>query len=280
MRRGSGATLDEPIVDVVEGEDVVSAEPWSARARGLARHARRARQSAEVVEEALQEPTPRRRWRGRRSKDAVESLAEAAVAAIEPPKRSRRWPKLLLLVAGLAAAILGLRKARAAGALGSGSAAAASGPIEETVEVDVPVRTAYDQWTQFEEFPSFMGGVEEVRQLDDTNLHWVAKVGGRRREWDARIVEQVPDQRIAWTSTGGVRNGGVVTFAPLDEGRTRVSVSMDFEPDAPIEAIGHRLGLDRRRVRADLERFRELIESRGQETGAWRGTVTDGQPSG
>jgi uncharacterized membrane protein len=145
--------------------------------------------------------------------------------------------------------------------------------VEQGIEVDVPVRTAYDQWTQFEEFPRFMGGVESVQQLDDTHLRWVAEIGGVRREWDAEITEQVPDMRIAWCSTTGARNAGVVTFHKLDEGRSKVMLQLDFDPDGLLEQAGDKLGVVRRRAEGDLERFKEFIEGRGAETGAWRGEV-------
>ena len=145
--------------------------------------------------------------------------------------------------------------------------------VESTIEVNVPVTTAYNQWTQFEEFPSFMEGVKEVRQLDDRHLHWVAEVGGEREEWDAEIVDQHPDERVAWRATSGPPNSGVVTFDPVDSGTTRVKVRFDWEPEGLKEKAGAALGLDERRVEGDLERFRDLIESRGVETGAWRGEV-------
>jgi uncharacterized membrane protein len=146
--------------------------------------------------------------------------------------------------------------------------------VQESIEVGVPVRTAYNQWTQFEEFPRFMEGVEQVRQEGDTNLHWVASVAGKEHEWDARITEQIPDERVAWTSEGGKGNAGVVTFHRLADDRTRVTVQMDWEPEGVVEKAGGALGFDSRRVKGDLQRFKELIESRGQETGAWRGEVT------
>jgi uncharacterized membrane protein len=148
--------------------------------------------------------------------------------------------------------------------------------IEKSVDVNVPVRTAYDQWTQFEEFPRFMESVESVTQIDDTNLHWVARVGGRRKEWDARITEQSSDQRIAWTSTEGARNAGVVTFHRIDDNRTRVMLQLDAEPEGVIESVGSAVGVLEREVEGDLERFKEFIESRGAETGAWRGEVRQG----
>ena len=145
--------------------------------------------------------------------------------------------------------------------------------IEETIEVDVPVRTAYNQWTQFEEFPQFMEGVESVQQVDDTHLVWSAEVGGKKEEWRAEITEQHPDHRVAWKATEGRDNAGVVTFHQIDESTTRVAVQMDWEPDGFIEAAGSAVGADSRRVQGDLKRFKELIESRGAETGAWRGEV-------
>ena len=145
--------------------------------------------------------------------------------------------------------------------------------IEESITVDVPVRTAYDQWTQFEEFPQFMEGIEEIRQHDDTTLHWKASFGGRQHEWHAKITEQTPDQRVAWKSEDGKFNAGVVTFHRLGDNQTRIMVQMDWEPDGVLEQVGGALGLDSRRVRADLERFKQLIEERGEPTGAWRGEV-------
>jgi uncharacterized membrane protein len=145
--------------------------------------------------------------------------------------------------------------------------------IEESVEVNVPVRTAYDQWTQFEEFPRFMEGVESIRQIDDTHLHWVAEIAGQRREWDAEITEQHPDERIAWTSTSGQRNAGVVTFHRLADDRTKVMLQIDHDPDGLLDKAGDALGLVRRQAKGDLTRFKELIEARGEASGGWRGDV-------
>ena len=145
--------------------------------------------------------------------------------------------------------------------------------IEQSIDVNVPVQVAYNEWTQFEEFPQFMGGVESVTQIDDTHLRWVAEIAGKREEWTAEITEQVPDQRIAWTSTSGNKQGGVVNFHRLDDSQTRVLVSMDYEPEGIVEKAGAMVGLDDRQVKKDLERFKELIEKRGGETGAWRGSV-------
>jgi uncharacterized membrane protein len=149
-----------------------------------------------------------------------------------------------------------------------------------SIDVDVPVRTAYDQWTQFEEFPRFMEGVESVRQLDDTHLEWKASIAGVEKEWRAEITEQEPDQRIAWRSTSGATNAGVVTFHRLDDQKTRVTLQLDVEPEGGIEAVGDSLGLVKRRAEGDLERFKEFIERRGMATGAWRGAVEQGDVTG
>ncbi|TCS34673.1 polyketide cyclase/dehydrase/lipid transport protein [Paucimonas lemoignei] len=145
--------------------------------------------------------------------------------------------------------------------------------VEKSCEVNVPVNTAYNQWTQFEDFPKFMEGVKEVRQLDDTHLHWHAEIAGKDKEWDAQITEQIPDKRIAWRSTSGAPNGGVVTFHRIDDNTTRIMLQMDYEPEGVVENVGNAMGVFTRRVEGDLERFKEFIESRGQETGAWRGQV-------
>lgn len=145
--------------------------------------------------------------------------------------------------------------------------------IEKSIEINVPLKTAYNQWTQFEEFPRFMEGVEEVRQLDDTHLHWVANIGGKRVEWDATITDQVPDKRIAWYSEGERKQSGIVLFEPVNENTTRVTLRIDYEPEGIVEESGDKLGFVSRRVEGDLKRFKEFIESRGRETGAWRGTV-------
>ena len=145
--------------------------------------------------------------------------------------------------------------------------------IEKSIDVDVPVRTAYNQWTQFEDFPQFMEGVEEVKQVTDERLHWRANVAGKTQEWDARITEQTPDQRVAWTAEDGAPNAGVVTFHQLEPQKTRVMLQMDYEPQGVVENVGDALGFVSRRVEGDLERFKEFIEERGRETGAWRGEI-------
>lgn len=148
--------------------------------------------------------------------------------------------------------------------------------IEKSIDIDCPLHQVYNQWTQFEEFPRFMEGVREVRQLDDTHLHWVAEVAGKDKEWDAEITEQVPDQVIAWRSIGGTANGGRVVFQALEPERTRVSLEMDYDPEGFLEAVGDVLGMTSRRVEGDLERFKAYIEGRGQATGEWRGEVHRG----
>lgn len=145
--------------------------------------------------------------------------------------------------------------------------------FERSIDVNVPVRTAYNQWTQFEEFPRFMDGVEEVKQLDDTRLHWKAKIAGKTEEWDATITEQKPDERVAWTNTTGATNAGVVTFHYIDDKTTRVMLQMEYEPEGMVESVGTALGFADRKIAADLERFKEFIEERGKETGEWRGEV-------
>ena len=148
--------------------------------------------------------------------------------------------------------------------------------IEKSIEVDVPVRTAYDQWTQFETFPQFMEGVESVQQLDDKRLHWKAEIAGATREWDAEIVDQTPDERITWRSLAGTKNDGTVSFASEDANRTRVTLRLEYEPEGVTEKAGDALKLVDHRVKGDLDRFKKFIESRGTETGAWRGEVDPG----
>jgi uncharacterized membrane protein len=145
--------------------------------------------------------------------------------------------------------------------------------IEQSVEVRVPVRTAYNQWTQFEDFPHFMEGVKEIRQLDDTSLHWTVEIAGQVREFDAKITEQNPDERIAWTTIDGPHQAGVVTFHRIGDDHTKVMLQMEYEPEGLVEKAGDALGVVKARVKGDLERFKSFIEGRGQETGAWRGEV-------
>lgn len=152
------------------------------------------------------------------------------------------------------------------------------GGVIEHVDVSVPIRTAYDQWTQFEEFPQFMEGVQEVRQVTDTMTHWTVEIGGVKREFDAEITEQLPDERVAWRSTRGTAQAGVVTFHRLDESSTRLTLQLEFEPHGVVEQAADKLGVVDRRAKGDLERFKQFIERRGQETGAWRGKIDRPQP--
>ena len=152
--------------------------------------------------------------------------------------------------------------------------------IIESIDIAVPVRVAYDQWTQFEEFPRFMEAVEKVEQLDDTTLRWTAEIAGVKKTWKATITEQTPDQRIAWTSTEGARNAGVVTFHRLEDRKTRVTLQLDVEPEGPVESVGDALGFVQRQAKGDLERFEKYVESRGVATGAWRGEVRQDDVTG
>ena len=145
--------------------------------------------------------------------------------------------------------------------------------IEKSIEIEVPVRTVYNQWTQFEEFPKFMEGVKQVKQIDDKHLHWKAEIGGKEKEWDAEITEQIPDERVAWRSRTGAMNAGVVTFHRLSEAKSKVMLQLEYDPEGVVENVGDAVGVVSQRVVGDLERFKKYIESRGRETGAWRGTV-------
>jgi len=145
--------------------------------------------------------------------------------------------------------------------------------IQKQIEVDMPVSSVYNQWTQFEEFPRFMEGVLEVQQLDDDRLFWRAEAAGVTKEWYARIARQIPNRMVSWFSEAGVDTGGEVTFRPIGEGRTEVTLNMSYEPEDIVESVGDKLGFLSRRVEGDLKRFKEFIELRGEETGAWRGTI-------
>lgn len=148
--------------------------------------------------------------------------------------------------------------------------------VIETVDVNVPVTTAYNQWTQFEEFPQFLSFVESITQIDDTMTHWKVNIGGAEREFDAEITEQLPDERVAWNSVGGdVDHAGVVTFHKLSSDTSRVTVQLDWEAENLVEKAGAVLGFDDRAVKSDLKNFKKFIEERGVEDGAWRGTVTN-----
>ena len=145
---------------------------------------------------------------------------------------------------------------------------------ETSIEVNVPVQTAYNQWTQFESFPQFMNGVESITQIDPTHTHWKIKIGGVSREFDAEITEQTPDQRVAWTSTSGATHAGVVTFHRVGDNQTKVMLQLDTEPEGLVEKVGEAVGVVGHQVKSDLERFKELIERTGNESGAWRGEVS------
>ena len=145
--------------------------------------------------------------------------------------------------------------------------------LEESIEVEAPVTVTYNQWTQFEDFPRFMEGVESVTQLDDKRIHWVAEVAGKRKEWDAEITRQVPDREIDWVGLGDPDNRGRVVFEALDGDTSKVTMMLDYDPEGIVEELGDALGLVKRRVRGDMERFKEFIEARGQETGGWRGQI-------
>jgi uncharacterized membrane protein len=151
------------------------------------------------------------------------------------------------------------------------------GKIEQSIDVNVPVTTAYNQWTQFEEFPKFMSAVKRVEQLDDETLEWTAEIGGREENWKALIATQEPDKRVAWHSTAGPQNAGAVAFERIDDNRTRVTLQMDWQPQGIAEKAGDALGFDDRQVRGDLERFKKFIEERHTETGAWRGEIKAGE---
>lgn len=148
--------------------------------------------------------------------------------------------------------------------------------VVKSVDVDVPVSTAYNQWTQFESFPKFMSGVDRITQTDDTHAHWVTSIGGVNREFDTEVTEQHPDERVAWKSTDGTTHAGVVTFHRLDDAKTRITAQIDWQPEGVVEKAGSVLGFDDREVQKDLDHFKEFIESRGSETGAWRGDVQAG----
>ena len=147
------------------------------------------------------------------------------------------------------------------------------GTVRKSITVDAPVTTVYNQWTQFEEFPEFMEGVESVTQLDDKRLHWVAEIAGTREEWDAEIIDQTPDRRIAWQAIGGKKNAGAVTFTLEGQNHTSIDLELDYETEGLKEKAGAALGVVDRRVEGDLERFKKFLESRGAETGAWRGKI-------
>jgi carbon monoxide dehydrogenase subunit G len=152
--------------------------------------------------------------------------------------------------------------------------------VEKRILVNVPVSTAYNQWTQFEEFPHFMGGVKSVTQLSDDRLEWVAEIGGVRRQWEAKILEQIPDRKVAWAATEGATNAGAVDFEDVGGGQTSIRLTLEYEPEGIIEKVGDKLNVVDRQAEADLQRFKEFIEDEGYASGAWRGSVSSGAPVG
>ena len=192
-------------------------------------------------------------------------------------KRSHKLRNTMLVLGGGAAAAGAAIKLR--GRMPGANSVNGTGisTIDESIEVDVPVSTAYNQWTQFEEFPLFMEGVDDVQQRDDTRLHWVATIGGRTAEWDAKILEQHPDKQISWISEDGKKTRGTVSFEPIGESKALIRLSMSYQAEGPVEQLGSAAGLDTMRVRGDLGRFKSLIESRGTESGEWRGEIDAGK---
>ncbi|MDH2445153.1 SRPBCC family protein [Amnibacterium sp. CER49] len=147
--------------------------------------------------------------------------------------------------------------------------------VEHRILVNVPVSVAYNQWTQFEDFPHFMNGIKKVTQLSDDRLQWVAQIGGVRREWEAKVLEQIPDRKVAWAATEGATNAGEVTFEDLGGGQTTVRLRLEYEPEGPVEKVGDKLNVVDNQTENDLARFKELVESEGYASGAWRGTIQD-----
>jgi uncharacterized membrane protein len=215
----------------------------------------------------------------RRELNKMVSSLDKAWARVEK-KRSHKLRNTLILggvAGGVAAAASKSQVREKTVAIFSGGMGKVARNIDAAIEVNVPVSVAYNQWTQFEDFPLFMEGVDHVQQLDDTRLHWVANVAGKKAEWDAKILEQHPDRQISWISDDGKKTRGTVSFEPVGPNKTRVRVSMSYQAEGTGEQLGSAAGLDSRRVRGDLERFKELVESRGQESGAWRGEIEAGQ---
>jgi uncharacterized membrane protein len=210
-------------------------------------------------------------WRLATNEALQAELRRIATEVSELGKRGERVRKFRRrrqrLIAG------GFVLAGLAAAAAAGRALRGSSRVEQSIDVEVPVTTAYNQWTQFEEFSTFMEGVDRVEQLDDTHLHWIVSFGGRRHEFDAEIIEQRPDSQIAWRTTAGKQHDGNVTFHRLGDERSRVAVQMEWKPEGLYEQIGGLVGVAERRVKGDLRRFKELIESRGSESGGWRGEV-------
>jgi uncharacterized membrane protein len=212
----------------------------------------------------------------RRELNRMMSSLDKAWSRVEK-KRSHKLRNTVLVLGtagGVAAIVVKTNLHKKLPGVGTGTSARA---IDAWTEVRVPVSVAYNQWTQFEDFPLFMEGVDHVQQLDDTRLHWVANVAGKQAEWDAKIIEQHPDRQISWISEDGKKTRGTVSFEPRGDDKTLVHLSMSYWAEGTAEQLGSAAGLDKRRISGDLERFRELIEARGAETGAWRGEVEAGQ---
>lgn len=186
----------------------------------------------------------------------------------------------LIALAALGAAGLVVRNQMKKNRGGGAGSATRLSSVTESIDVDVPVSTAYNQWTQFEDFPRFMSGVQEVRQIDDTHLHWRAQIAGKEEQWDAEITQQVPDRLIAWRSTSGAPNQGSVSFQPLSENRTRIELRIDYLPRGAAEVLGDAFGAVSQRASGNLQRFKAFLEERGSATGAWRGTVPGGSTPG
>jgi uncharacterized membrane protein len=209
----------------------------------------------------------------RRELDTMTKNLRDAWSRVErKQKRSHKLRNTMLVLGGGAAAAAGALKLRGK----QGGSGMPISTIDESIEVEVPVSTAYNQWTQFEEFPLFMEGVDDVQQRDDTRLHWVATIGGRAAEWDAKILEQHPDKQISWISEDGKKTRGTVSFERLGESKTLIRLSMSYQAEGPLEQFGSAAGLDAKRIRGDLGRFKSLIESRGTESGEWRGEIEAG----
>src|SRR5262249_52882068 len=210
----------------------------------------------------------------RRELDKMMNSLDKAWSRLEK-KRSHKVRNTLLVLGGVGGVAVVVLKTRMHEKMRIGGTSART--LEAFKEVNVPVSVAYNQWTQFEDFPLFMEGIDHVQQLDDTRLHWVANVGGKKAEWDAKILEQHPDRQISWISQDGKKTRGTVTFEPRAEGKTLVRLSMSYQAEGPAELLGSTAGLDLRHVEADLDRFKEVVEARGAESGAWRGEVEAGQ---
>ena len=211
---------------------------------------------------------------------ATDALAEVAaqLKRVTRRKQHRHQVRNALVVGGLLTTVgLAVRSLRRSRNDWTSEPSPIPTSVDAEIEVGVPVTTAYNQWTQFEEFPRFMEGVDEVKQLDDTLLHWAATVSGRHAEWDAKIIEQQPDRLITWESVDGKRTRGTVTFAPAGPERSRVRLEMSYQPESTAERVGSAIGLDSRRINADLARFRELVEERQAASGAWRGEIEGGE---